>query len=76
VGQASVVNPDGSVNSVSNPAARGTIVQISATGRGQTMAASSTGAVAAGAANLLATPVVQIGGVNAQVVYVGAAPCG
>jgi uncharacterized protein (TIGR03437 family) len=74
VGQASVVNADGSVNSASNPAARGTIVQIYATGGGQTAPAGSTGAVAAGPANLLETPVVQIGGVNAQVIYAGAAP--
>lgn len=74
VGQASVVDADGSVNSASNPAARGTIVQIYATGGGQTMPASSTGAVAAGAANFLETPIVQIGGVNAQVIYAGAAP--
>jgi uncharacterized protein (TIGR03437 family) len=74
VGQASAVNPDGSVNSASNPAARGTFVQIYATGGGQTAPAGSTGAVAAGPANLLATPVVQIGGVNAQVIYAGAAP--
>jgi uncharacterized protein (TIGR03437 family) len=74
VGQASVVNADGSANSASNPAARGTFVQIYATGGGQTTPGSSTGAVAAGAANLLETPVVQIGGVNAQVIYAGAAP--
>jgi uncharacterized protein (TIGR03437 family) len=74
VGQASVVNADGSVNSASNPAARGTIVQIYATGGGQTTPGSSTGLVAAGPANLLETPVVQIGGVNAQVIYAGAAP--
>jgi uncharacterized protein (TIGR03437 family) len=74
VGQASVVNADGSVNSASNPAARGTIVQIYATGGGQTTPGSSTGAVAAGPANLLTTPLVQIGGVNAPVIYAGAAP--
>jgi uncharacterized protein (TIGR03437 family) len=74
VGQASVVNADGSVNTVSNPAVRGTIVQIYATGGGQTTPASSTGVVAAGPENLLVMPVVQIGGVNAQVIYAGAAP--
>jgi uncharacterized protein (TIGR03437 family) len=74
VGQASVVNADGSVNAASNPAARGTIVQIYATGGGQTTPGSSTGTVAVGPANLLDTAVVQIGGVNAQVIYAGAAP--
>jgi trimeric autotransporter adhesin len=51
-----------------------TIVQIYATGGGQTAPGSRTGGVAAGPANLLETPVVQIGGVNAQVIYAGAAP--
>jgi uncharacterized protein (TIGR03437 family) len=73
-GQASVVNADGSINSATNPAARGTFVQIYASGGGQTAPGSSTGTVASGPANLLETPIVQIGGVNAQVIYAGAAP--
>jgi uncharacterized protein (TIGR03437 family) len=74
VGQGSVVNQDGSINSSSNPAQRGTAIQIYATGGGQTFPPSSTGSIAQAAANLALTTTVTIGGVNAQVLYAGAAP--
>ena len=69
MGAGAIVNSDGSVNSPSNPASRGSVIQIYATGGGQTSPASSTGAVATGAAYS-----VSIGGANAQVLYAGSAP--
>jgi len=74
VGPGAVVNQDGSINSSSNPAARGTVIQIYATGGGQTTPASSTGTVAPAAASLILPVTVTIGGVNAQVLYAGNAP--
>lgn len=74
VGQAAVVNQDGSINSASNPAPRGTAIQIYATGGGQTSPPSSTGSVAQAAENLALFTTVTIGGVNAQVLYAGSAP--
>lgn len=73
-GQGAVLNQDNSVNSASNPAARGSAIQIYATGGGQTSPASSTGTVAQGAANLTLPITVTIGGVSAQILYAGAAP--
>ena len=73
-GQAAIVNQDGSFNSVSNPAPRGTAIQVYATGGGQTSPPSSTGSVAQSAANLVLSATVTIGGVNAQVLYAGSAP--
>lgn len=74
VGQGAIVNQDGSVNYETNPAVRGTAIQVYATGGGQTSPASSTGAVAPAAANLVLPVTVSIGGVNAQVLYAGNAP--
>ncbi len=74
VGAGAIVNSDGSVNSPSNPASRGSAIQIYATGGGQTSPASSTGAVATGAAGLTLPYSVSIGGANTQVLYAGSAP--
>jgi uncharacterized protein (TIGR03437 family) len=74
VGPGAIVNQDGSINAPSNPAARGTFIQIYATGGGQTSPPSSTGTVATGAAGLTLPVTVSIGGVNAQVLYAGNAP--
>ena len=74
VGQGAIVNPDGSVNSASNPAARGTAIQIYATGGGQTSPPSSTGTLAPAAANLNLQVKVTIGGLDAHVLYAGSAP--
>jgi uncharacterized protein (TIGR03437 family) len=74
VGAGSIVNADGSVNDSTHPASRGSVIQIYATGGGQTNPLSSTGAVAASAANLSLPVTVSIGGVNAQVLYAGSAP--
>jgi len=74
VGQGAIVNQDGSINSASNPASRGTAIQIYATGGAQTSPASSTGGVAPTAANLTLTVGATIGGVAAHVLYAGSAP--
>jgi uncharacterized protein (TIGR03437 family) len=62
IGQAAIVNADGSVNSASNPASRGSVIQVYATGGGQTFPLSSTGAVAQSSANLSLPVSVTIGG--------------
>jgi trimeric autotransporter adhesin len=58
-GQAAAINQDGTLNSVSNPAARGSVVSLYATGQGS------------GTANNVT---VTIGGYPAAVLYGGAAP--
>jgi uncharacterized protein (TIGR03437 family) len=74
VGPGAVVNSDGSINGASNPASRGSVIQIYATGGGQTFPSSFTGGVAQTAANLTLPTSVTIGGVNAQVLYAGSVP--
>ena len=75
VGQAAVLNQDGSVNSSSNPAARGTVLQIFATGAGLMSPAQATGSVTQSNSPVPVLPVqVTIGGVDAPVQFVGAAP--
>jgi len=74
MGQGSIVNADGSVNGALNPASRGSAVQIYASGGGQTSPASLTASVAQSAANLALPVTVNIGGLNAQVLYAGSAP--
>ena len=73
-GQAAVLNQDNSVNGATNPAARGSIIQIYATGEGQTSPRGVTGSVIG---SDLKTPVLQvkvtIGGQDAFVQYSGSA---
>ena len=70
-----VLNQDGTVNSPANPAAAGSAVVLHATGGGQTNLAGIDGSLAAVP---LPAPVgkvsVTIGGVNATILYAGAAP--
>jgi uncharacterized protein (TIGR03437 family) len=74
-GQGAIVNQDGTVNSVANPAARGSVVSIYATGEGQTSPAGVTGSVTGSALKTPLLPVtVSIGGVGATVQYAGSAP--
>ena len=74
IGQGALLNQDSSVNSASNPAIAGTVVQIFATGGGQTSPASITGGVANSAENSLLPVTVTIDGQNAVVTYQGSAP--
>jgi uncharacterized protein (TIGR03437 family) len=73
-GQAAVLNQDNSVNGVSNPAARGSVVQIYATGEGQTSPSGVTGSVIGSNLKRPVLPVtVSIGGQDALVQYAGSA---
>jgi uncharacterized protein (TIGR03437 family) len=74
VGPAAVLNQDNTVNDISHPAARGSIIQIFATGEGQTSPPGVTGAVTG---TDLKTPLlsvkVTIGGQDALVEFAGSA---
>jgi len=71
-GQAAVLNQDGSVNSPSNPAAKGSVIAVFATGGGQTNPASVDGQVVTSPPPALAAPVaVTIGGQSSAVTYAG-----
>jgi len=74
VGAAAVLNQDSSVNNSANPAARGAAIQIFATGGGQTSPPSATGSITPSAPMLALPATVSIGGVNAALIYAGAAP--
>jgi uncharacterized protein (TIGR03437 family) len=74
LGPAAVVNQDGSINGPSNPAPIGTVIQLYATGGGQTDPASATGSVSPSAAPTVLPVTVTIGGLDAPVQYHGAAP--
>jgi uncharacterized protein (TIGR03437 family) len=75
VGAAAVLNQDNSTNSAANPASRGSVIQIYATGEGQTSPAGVTGSVTAGNVKAPVLPVtVTIGGIGAAVQYAGSAP--
>jgi uncharacterized protein (TIGR03437 family) len=74
-GEGAVLNQDNSVNGATNPALRGSIVQIYATGQGITSPPGITGEITGTAAKKPVLPVsVQIGGLDSQVIYAGSAP--
>jgi uncharacterized protein (TIGR03437 family) len=74
-GQGAIVNEDGTVNSATNPAARGSIVSIYATGEGQTSPAGVTGSVTGSGLKMPVLPVtVTIGGIAVAPQYAGSAP--
>jgi uncharacterized protein (TIGR03437 family) len=74
-GQGAVLNQDGGVNGAANPAARGSVISIFATGEGQTTPAGVTGSVSPASRSKPVLPVaVKIGGLDATVQYAGAAP--
>ena len=76
-GQAAVLNQDGvTVNGPANPAPVGSVISLFATGEGQTDPPGVDGKPAntAPLPKPLATVTVTIGGINAEVVYAGAAP--
>ena len=81
VGQAAILNQDGSVNSSANPAEKGSVVVLFVTGEGQTSPGGVDGKIAAGLplpSPLLPVTVLVGGpqgvGKNAAVLYAGAAP--
>lgn len=74
-GQAAALNQDGTYNSAATPAAAGSVVVLYATGEGQTDPLGTDGKIANGVYPKPILPVgVTIGGVQAQVLYAGAAP--
>lgn len=75
VGPGAILNQDSTLNSPSNPAAKGSVVQLFATGAGQTDPPGADGQVARDPLPKPVLPVwVQIGGLDAEVLYAGAAP--
>ncbi|MBI3666576.1 MAG: SBBP repeat-containing protein [Acidobacteria bacterium] len=74
-GPGAILNQDYSVNSAGNPASVGSILQIFATGEGQTKPPGVDGSLAAIPLPAPLLPVsVKIGGIPAEVQYAGAAP--
>jgi endo-1,4-beta-xylanase len=74
-GPGAILNQDSSLNSATNPAAAGSVIQIFGTGGGVVAGGATDGAPAPNALSPLATqPTATIGGVNAQVDYAGSAP--
>lgn len=75
-GQGAILNHDYGINGASNPAARGSAVQIFATGEGQTAPGGITGKlITTDLRKPMTLPVtVRIGGQNAEVTYYGSAP--
>ena len=74
IGPAAVLNQDNSVNDPAHPAARGSIIQIYATGEGQTAPPGVTGAVTGSDLKTPLLPVkVAIGGQDALVQFAGSA---
>ncbi len=77
-GLGALFNEDGTKNTVDNPAKPGSVVQLFGTGEGQTAPAGVDGLVASENLASLARPrqpvSVKIGGVDAELLYAGAAP--
>jgi uncharacterized protein (TIGR03437 family) len=76
LGRGAVLNQDNTVNSPSNPAPPGTVVQIFATGGGQLVPAGVTASVSplAGGGRIQLPVKVTIAGLDVAVVYAGPAP--
>jgi uncharacterized protein (TIGR03437 family) len=74
-GPAVVINQDGSVNSVANPAATGSVITLFATGEGLDQPAASDGKPATAPLPKPVLPIVlDVGLVPAEILYAGAAP--
>jgi uncharacterized protein (TIGR03437 family) len=73
-GQAAILNEDNSYNGQTSPAARGSIVQVFATGEGGTQPPAITGSVTGTLAVPVATVSATVGILPAEVVFAGAAP--
>ena len=74
IGQGAILNQDNQVNGTSNPAAKGSVVIIYATGGGQTNPAGEDGRITTAAARQVQNVFVRIGDADATVEYAGAAP--
>src|SRR5205085_2772578 len=74
-GQGAILNQDGTANGASAPAARGSVVALFATGAGETSPSGVDGAISGDPLPRPTLPVsVKIGGVDAEILYAGAAP--
>jgi len=73
-GQGAVVNQDTSINGPANPAPRGTVISIYATGEGLTTPGGVTGSVNSGVIVPRLPVTVKIGGLDAYVTFAGEAP--
>ncbi len=74
-GQGAILNEDNSYNSPANPASRGSVLQIFATGEGQTDPPGADGKITGTTLPKPVLPVhVTIGAQDAEVIYAGAAP--
>ncbi|MCW5979952.1 MAG: hypothetical protein KIT09_17860 [Bryobacteraceae bacterium] len=74
-GPGAILNEDGSLNTPENPAARGSIVSLYATGEGQTDPPGDEGEITGAVLREPKLPVfVRIGGMSARIEYAGAAP--
>ncbi len=77
-GQAAILNQNGTVNSISNPATKGSAIAIYATGEGALMPQPATGSVTASTGTTFPAPVgnvvLTVGGQPAEVLYGGEAP--
>jgi uncharacterized protein (TIGR03437 family) len=74
-GQAAALNPDGSLNGPSNPAARGKFITLFGSGFGEWNQLVPDGAVIGSTLPTVQTPVsVTLGGTDAKVLYAGGAP--
>ena len=74
-GPVAALNQDNSINSASNGAARGSVIQLFGTGSGQTQPPSVDGRLSINVVPRIALPVtITIAGITADVLYAGAAP--
>lgn len=74
-GQGAILNENGSLNSAQNAAAKGSVIVFFATGEGQTDPPGTDGQIANGTYPKPTLPVrVDMGGIQAEVLYAGAAP--
>ena len=71
---AAILNADGAINSALNPAARGSYVEMFATGGGLTTPPSADGVPATAASPLVLAATVAVNNTAAEVSYAGAAP--
>ena len=73
-GLAAAINADGTMNSAANPAARGELIALYATGLGQTNRPGVDGKILKGVATTITTVTAAIDGLSANVVFAGDAP--
>lgn len=73
-GPGAILNENGSVNQGNNPAAKGSVIVVYATGGGTMIPAGEDGRVAAGISSLQLPVTATVGGQAAEVLYAGNAP--